>query len=397
MHNGHEPDLPDDREYDEYYQSLGYADTPPLKLNGHEPKESQWKIPEVITADEWTAARSSPNNIVEHMLWADVGVLIAPGGTGKTTLFLFKAVHIVLGRTLFGLAITTPGPVVIITSEDEREMLVARLREICRAMALTDQEIQTVRQCVRISDVSGTGLRLTAVYNEVVSVTPAVDDIIAGCLQIKPVLVVIDPAVSFGVGESRVNDAEQGLIEAARRLKRALNCCIIYVHHTGKQSAKDKSGGQYDGRGGSAFADGSRMVFVLVPLSPEEYRQATGDELLPGQNAIKMTRPKLSYCPPQPDIIIRRTGYHFEHVEPSRRDDATDREAAANQIWQLLVNGLTEQRYYTKANLESIGAAGLSRTDLRSAIAWLETSGRIETRPWPVKRHGGATSYLHPI
>jgi RecA-family ATPase len=64
--------------------------------------------------------------------------------------------------------------------------------------------------------------------------SPAIDDLIEEARPLAPVLVIIDPAVSFGVGETRVNDAEQGLIEAARRIRAALGCCVRYVHHTGR-------------------------------------------------------------------------------------------------------------------------------------------------------------------
>jgi RecA-family ATPase len=93
------------------------------------------------------------------------------------------------------------------------------------------------------------------------------------------VLVTIDPSVSFGVGESGVNDPEQGLIEAGRRLRKTLNCRVRFIHHTGKQVARDQIKDQYAGRGGSAFADGARMVHVLQPLNAAEWHKAAGIEL----------------------------------------------------------------------------------------------------------------------
>ena len=85
--------------------------------------------------------------------------------------------------------------------------------------------------------------------------------------------------MSFGVGESRVNDAEQGLIEAFRIIRNQLDCCVEGIHHTGKANARDKSTDQYSGRGGSALADGARMVAVLYTLTPSEWLQATGTSL----------------------------------------------------------------------------------------------------------------------
>lgn len=221
-----------------------------------------WALPATITLDEWIAARPTPHCIVQDYLYADVGVLIAPGGVGKTTLILYEALHIILGKPLYGLRVRKTGPFVILTAEDSREMLVARVRELCAELGLTAAELEIVRTQLRISDVSGNGLKLTAVVADVVLPSMIVDEIIDACRELAPVMIVIDPTVSFGVGESRVNDAEQGLIEAARRVRRALNCCVRFVHHTGKQNARDGAVDQYAGRGGSAFADGVHAWFT---------------------------------------------------------------------------------------------------------------------------------------
>lgn len=102
-------------------------------------------------------ARSSPDCIVENYLFADVGVLFAPGGVGKTTLVLYESICIALGLPLYDLEVKKPGPVMILTAEDSREMLIARLRAICAAMELSYPQIRTVRERVQISDVTGSG------------------------------------------------------------------------------------------------------------------------------------------------------------------------------------------------------------------------------------------------
>lgn len=101
----------------------------PLKLDGP------------ISASEWKHARASQPPIVDRWFYEDVGCFIAPGGTGKTTLLLFQIIHIVLGRDLFGHRIRNTGTVVLLTAEDSRETLVARLRYMCTAMSLTEAEM----------------------------------------------------------------------------------------------------------------------------------------------------------------------------------------------------------------------------------------------------------------
>lgn len=359
-------------------------------------KVPDFAAPEPISAPEWQAARATPVCIVEDLFYADVGLLVAPGGVGKTTLKLSEAIHIALGRSLYGLRVFKPGAVLIITAEDSREMLVARLRCIAQDMQLDDDEIQAVMQMVRIADVSGNGFKITEVRGDVVRPAESIDRIIEACQTFEPVLIVIDPAVSFGVGESRVNDAEQGLIEAARRLRKALNCCVQYIHHSGKQNARDKAVDQYAGRGGSAFADGARMVHVLQSLTPDDWFAETGEELAPGENGLRLARPKMSYCAPTGDILIRRKGFHFQHVRRAANPKQARLEQAAGKLLALLESELAQGRYHSKNSLEALDT-GLTRKELRGAIDWLESGQRIDHRKIPNLGLNGKREYLHPV
>ena len=355
-----------------------------------------WKPPEIIGANEWTTARAAPACIVEDYLFAEVGCFIAPGGMGKTTLTLFEAIHIALGLPLYGLQIYKPGTVVILTAEDSRDMLVARLRSIAEAMGLTAAQIAEVQRRVRISDVTGGVPRLTAIIGDMVRPSGFVDVLADGLIELEPVLLVIDPAVSFGVGESRVNDAEQGLIEAGRRLRRALTCGVRYVHHSGKQNARDKTTDQYSGRGGSAFADGSRMVHVLQSLDAGGWLKATGETLMPGESGLILARPKISYCPPQGDILIRRAGYRFEVVKAAISDPAEEAIQNAKVVHDALVREYIAGRRHTQNSACTL-QLGISRNAIKDGIHWLLAQGEIVSRDIekPVSR--GARTYLYPV
>lgn len=350
----------------------------------------------IATKEEWYSARPSPSPIVANHFYADVGVFIAPGGTGKTTSILWQSVHIALGIDLWNMAVIKPGPVLILTAEDPRELLLARLRSICAELQLTDDQTQLVAERVRIGDVSGSGFRLTAVERDVVR--PADEplaELIAAATAIGPVLIVIDPAISFGVGEERVNSAEHALVEAGRRIVREVGCCVLYVHHSGKQNARDRTLDSYSGRGGSAFADGSRMVHVMQPVAPVDWHKETGTELEPGETGLILARPKGSYTTPQGPIFIRRRGYRFDAVDRKQLDRSEQRQTIDDQIWRILADELAAGRHHSANSLDAL-ETGLKRADLRNGVARLMAADRVQDRPRPGAAAHGARKYLHP-
>jgi RecA-family ATPase len=352
--------------------------------------------PPGISEQEWFSASATPKVIVANLYHEDVGVLLAAGGTGKTTLMLHIMLCIVLDFPVFGMPVMSPGPVVFITGEDSRETIVARLRSIATAMNLTRDQLQKLMADFRISDESGSGFKLTEVQRDVVRPTSSVDHMIACLTTLSPVLIVVDPAVSFGVGESRINDAEQGLIEAGRRIRNALKCCVLYVHHIGKSNSRDQSWDQYAGRGGSAFADGARMVHVMHPLTPAEFYKATGVELAPGETGLGFARPKMTFCSAQPHIYIKRNGYKFDVVERRKIDLAAKVEGHANQVLEILNKDLAADKRHSRNSLEALDH-GIKRTDLRATITWLIEAGRLEEQLMIGAGRGGMTKYLRPI
>lgn len=333
-----------------------------------------------VTADELAAASTAPRILVPEYRYADVALLYASGGTGKTTLVIYEAVVLALGRPLWGRKATKPLNTTIVTREDRRERLVGLMREIVRAMHLTADEVSEVLRRVFIIDLTGIPFRLACVIDDVVmphqvNVWALIENLVDYC---APDVLVFDPMVSFGVGESRVNDAEQGLIEAMRIFRNFLGCCVLGIHHTGKANARDKTLDQYSGRGGSAFSDGARMVAVMQPLEAAEWEQETGTRLAPGESGIVMALPKLSYCLPQDPIFIRRKGYAFAQETVIKRTRDQMSAAVAEQVWQFLSNEKHQGRTYAQRDLEAVASdINLKRAEIRAGTARLKAEGRL--------------------
>jgi RecA-family ATPase len=348
-----------------------------------------------ITLEELQGAKLSPRALVPGLLYADLRVRIAAGGVGKTTLALFEAVTVALGHPLWGFETRAPLRTVIVTREDSRGILVARLREIALEMRLQPAELSQVLANVTILDLSTVNFRVSKVEGDVVVPDRQnIRQLVAQLRPFRPHWVIFDPAVSFGVGEARVNDAEQGLIEALRIVRRALNCCCELIHHSGKANARAGTADQYSGRGGSAMPDGARMVAVLNPVTPEDWVKAVGSPLAQGETGLAMSLPKMSYAPAIAEpVYIRRRGWHFARAAATAQTPEQAVQNDAGRVADFLRAELAQGRKYSATSLDTCAKQiGLTRAELRAALTRLKASGGVAV----VGGQGKEDSFLRP-
>lgn len=180
-------------------------------------------------------------------------------------------------------------------------------------------------------------------------------------------------------------------------LRNRLNCCVQFVHHTGKQNARDKTVDQYSGRNGSAMPDGARMVAVMQPMTPEEWEEAAGFPLTDGETGIRLALPKLTWCSHQPDILIRRSGYTFQHFTTIEHDPQRIAEARLDQIVLFLDSEAKAGRHHTQNTLQECRQTlSMSRDQVREAVAMLIAAGRLRREDRRSGESGGAHTCLGP-
>lgn len=339
--------------------------------------------PIAISRTELANAKATPRVLVKNLLYADVRFRIAAGGVGKTTLLLYEAARLAVGKPIWGNLPVGQIRTCIVTREDCREILVARLREVMTDFS--DKEINQALENIRIVDVSNESFRLSRIAGDLVEPdTENINDFCNAVAPFRPDWVVFDPVVSFGIGESRVNDAEQGIVEAFRIIRNRLNCCVEGIHHSGKANAREKTLDQYSGRGGSAMADGSRMMAVIQPLDENEWLKQTGTRLDSGESGLVMALPKLSYAPPQESIFIRRHKFYFSHENASRATPDQVARLNAQAVMDFIHDEWQAGRRYSKADLEAQkDRFSLTRGEVRLALSELSVTGKVfyhETR-----------------
>lgn len=204
--------------------------------------------------------------IIDGLIPASSFGVAGAGGTMKTTMMLSMMLHIVLGKPFAGRTIKHPGPCLMVTAEDELPIVRHRVRKLCEGMGLTDAEKRQVGAKLFIEDVSSKVARLVELDSAGNLMFSGYLGVLLGrYARVSLSMVVFDPMVYFGAGERFVNDNEGLLMAAARKLSERFKCATGFIHHTGKQAAREGTVDAYAGRGGSAFADNSRAMMVMVP------------------------------------------------------------------------------------------------------------------------------------
>ncbi|MDM0031233.1 AAA family ATPase [Variovorax sp. J22P271] len=370
----------------------------------------EWKFPAPISMEELLSAKLAPDEIIEGFLWADLALLIGSGGTGKTVWLLTMAVCIALGRAFFGHAVLKPGRTLFLTGEDPKHVVVAAIRQICRAMALCEEEIGIVLDRVRISDVTGGKAKLSAVRENLV-VPSELPTIIGNAARDQDVVVVMfDPTISFAAGESRVNDSEQGIVESGRIVRDLLNCAVVFSHHTGQNPAKERNFSMYASRNGSALPDGCRMEWVMHrPDSVKQWVQLTGRSLAPPRYGFEMAVARCQYAAPPPEhYFFEREGHAIERVkgrDPFLASDAEPIDALdalrgrIEQGLNLLLSEFEQGMRHTGATAVPALQArlGVARQPARDVVSALVDAGLLVECMLPHPPEHGARTYLHPL
>jgi hypothetical protein len=370
---------------------------------GAAPRGGQMFSPAIakVRADLFENRPLPPEYVVRDLLPRACGARVAEGGTGKTSLSIAEAVHIVLGRPLYGREVLRPGPVVFVTAEDEREVIEYRLHRVIEGMRLSPEQRRHVVDNLYIEDKSDTICRLVDVsLAGELTQSKAVDELVEAYRDIGPSLVNLDPQTYFGPGERMVNDGEAELMRAGRRLSRGLDCAVRFEHHTGKGNARTREVDQYAGRGGSAGADNARFLQVLTVHRPDDKLEVPTDidsrDIAQG-NVLRLHMPKNSYGPRlTAPVWIVRDGFSFRYMVPRFTDSAERRRDDLRRLFDFVsAQQQTGVRHSANSLEGHLGDLGLRRGQLRALVHASQELGHLVEQKLPDgERKGRRQTFL---
>ncbi len=272
----------------------------------------------VLTLNELENRPAPKRFIIDRILPAARTAMIGRGGLGKTMLLLYEALHVASGNQLYNRHdILDPGRVLIVTAEEERDLLVRRSSLLLDLLPWRDDVKKTAFTNIAIQDVSSKVPRLIGQNKSgEFQVTPWTDKLIDGYKKSNIKWVIFDPISAFGMNENAMNDSAVVIMEAATRMSEGLNgAAVTLVHHTSKEVARNNIVDSHSGRGGSAFGDASRGTRVLTSRIGLPAGQSTYD---PETRTSRLTlhHVKSSYAAPvEPMHIDVVDGYDIRTVD----------------------------------------------------------------------------------
>lgn len=239
---------------------------------------------------------SEHNFIIPGLEKGDVGIVAAPGGTGKSFLLLEIAMSVALGVTLIpGLTVNYAGPVRVLNFEERLQALKNRLIWICRYF---DVDFPSDR--LLVSSLSNCTLRLVDrngnVNREYVSFLKKQAEGMS--------LLILDPLRMCHFADENDAGAMSALVQVLKDVGEETDAGVLVAHHSSKSSILNGQGNsQQSVRGSSALVDAARLVITLSKPTRSH------DDKNSGNNKLELSWVKLNSHPPiEPVTLIRATG-----------------------------------------------------------------------------------------
>lgn len=193
-----------------------------------------------------------------------VSVLVAPGGTGKTSLALAIGLSLASGRKLLQQHVFSRVNVSAVVLEDPQDELDRRLRALISRHQIDREEIEGRFWCNSSDDGELSMARLD--YDGFTIVHPDEQAVIDGILANNIGLLIVDPYAESHELEENSNPHQVRAMKAWRRVARATNCAVLLVHHVRKGAVTDIDAA----RGAKALTDGARCGMLLTPMGVDE-------------------------------------------------------------------------------------------------------------------------------
>ena len=231
----------------------------------------------------------------------DLGMIAAPGATGKTFLVLSLALGLSgIKKDFLGRPVETTGRVIMLAGEDDENIIDLRTWHMLPADSADGRYDHNFVPIALSGEVpyiveKNKGKLTRGVWYEPIRK-----------LAEGTTLLVIDPLRRFHEADENDSQHMTYVVQTMEAIAKETNCAIIFTHHTGKAVSLSGQGDmQQAARGSSAITDGVRWQVNMVGMSEDEAKKfgVKDDER---RQFLRIVFAKTNYAPPMEDWWCRR-------------------------------------------------------------------------------------------
>lgn len=192
-----------------------------------------------------------------------VTLLVAPGGTGKSSLILAMLMAIATGRNLLGTRVHQQCNAAMLNLEDPQDEIDRRVTALALHYGLTNADIDgrlfasPPDRVVNIASIGDDGFSI--VHPDEKQIIERVRDENIGVLGVDP----------FAESHTLEENSNPAMIKAAaswRRVARAGNCAVVLAHHVRKGLVDSIE----SARGAKALTDSARIGLLLSTMTEDD-------------------------------------------------------------------------------------------------------------------------------
>ena len=244
-----------------------------------------------------TAPLTQPDFVLPGLLPKTFGLIVAPGGTGKSMLALDLAISLATGKSVAsGLFPAGPsGKAIFLAGEENDHMLAHRLRSMVPGNELDNPELNenlillpmAGESCLLISKDG----KPTKLYEELKAIS------------VGARLIIIDPLRRIHGGDENNSYEMTRFVVLMERLAKSTGAAVIALHHANRSS--QDTGSQNASRGSSALVDGCRWQINLSRMD-EKTAQMRSISDRDRHLYVAVDFAKTNYLESQPRMWLKR-------------------------------------------------------------------------------------------